>query len=232
MTDTNTGAARPSRNTLVTLGIAGVCGPLIMFAGDMLLYYRDVSSEYFTAHIAEIMSENPFLRLTLGGLAGPVGAVFYACGFALAALLIDPRHSFSRIGIFALFAFLIVIGGAYHAQFPQMAFHADAVLSGALPPSPIFHGVAEAPASYLVVFLYSYLGLGLIAWLWLGVLILLGRTALPRWSVILTPYIWFWFSDFMGALPQPFNIIVAGGWYNICYLPFLTFITLVAARRT
>lgn len=222
----------PSRGALVALGIAGVMGPLIMFAGDMLLYYCDVSTEYFTANLGLIMSENSWLRLTLGGLAGPVGAVFYACGFALAALLIDARHSFSRIAIFALFAFLIVIGGAYHAQFPQMAFHVDAVLSGALPASPIFPGAAEAPANYLIVFLYAYLGLGLIAWLWLGALILLGRTALPRWSVVLIPYIWFWFSDVMGALPQPFNVIVAGGWYNICYLPFFAFITLVAARRT
>ena len=201
-----------------------------MFGGDMLLYYRDVSSEYFSQHIAEIMGEHDFVRLTLGGLAGPVGAVLYMAAFLLAVLLIKPPRKFSKVGILVLFALMMAIGGAYHSHFPLMGFHAEAVLNGALPQSNLIPGVGETPAAYLSVFLYCYLGLGLLAWLWFGFLVVTGQTLLPRWAIVVTPFILFWVSDFMAALPQPLNIIVAGGWYNISYLPMLTLLLLTAAR--
>jgi hypothetical protein len=215
---------------LIALGVAGLSGPLLMFGGDMLLYYRDVSSEYFAQHIAEIMGEHDFMRMTLGGLAGPVGAVLYMAAFLLAVLLIKPNHPVSRVGIFVLFALMMTIGGAYHSHFPLMGFHAEAVLNGALPQSDAIPGVGREPADYLFVFLYSYLGLGLLAWIWFGFLVVTGQTYLPRWAIVLTPFILFWVSDFMTALPQPWNVVIAGGWYNISYLPMFSLLLLTAAR--
>lgn len=214
------------RRMLSLLGSLGLLGPLMMFAGDMLLYYRNVDMEYFGRHFAEIMRDHGSARLAVGGLLGPIAAVFYMASFLLAVLLIDRRHRRSRIGIFVVFALMMSIGGAYHAQFPMIAFQADAVLAGVLEAGDA--GFAKVAEGYLALYLYLYLGLGAIAWLWYGVLVGAGRTRLPRWAVLLTPWVWFWLSGLVAELPQPLNIIVAGGWYNLSYLPLFSLLLIVA----
>ncbi|MEL7060664.1 MAG: DUF6796 family protein [Acidobacteriota bacterium] len=220
------------RRALVALGWVGLSGPLLMFAGDLLLYFQATSSEEFGQRIFEIIRDHDFSRVALGGILGPVAAVLYMAAFLLAVLLIDGRHPRSRIGIFSLFAFMMAIGGAYHAQFPLLGFHVDAVQAGILPPSETFPGVAEQPAQYALLLLFSYLGLGALAWGWFGILVAAGRTALPRWSVLLTPFLFFWFSDLGALLPQPLNVIVIGGWFNLCYLPLFSMLIWVARRRS
>lgn len=216
------------QRTLVILAYVGLSGPLAMFAGDMLLYYQNVSSDYFAAHIAEIMRDMDFVRLALGGLLGPVAAVLYMASFLVIVLLIDPHHHRSRVGILVLFACMMAVGGAYHAQFPLLAFHADAVLAGALQQGETIPAVGKLPSSYLTVLTSAYIGFGAPAWIWLAVLILLRRTLLPRWSLLLIPVLWFPLGDLFYRLPQPLNIILAGGWFNLSYLPMFFLLLKVA----
>ncbi|MEM7218550.1 MAG: DUF6796 family protein [Pseudomonadota bacterium] len=225
---TNPAEAFIQPRTLVTLACVGLLGPLTMFAGDMLLYYTSVSSEYFDSHIAEIMSDMPFARLALGGLFGPIAAVLYMASFLVIVLFIDPDCRRSRIGIFVLFACMMTVGGAYHALFPLFAFHADAVLAGALPEAEHFPAVGALSAAYLNTLSAAYIGCGCAAWIWLAVLVFRGRTLLPRWSLLLTPVLWIPLGELFLALPQPLNVIFAGGWFNLAYLPMFALLVKVA----
>ena len=72
--------------TTVWIGLAGA---LLMFAGDMLLYYtpKDFSygpkssTEEKLNSIIDVMKSQPSKRVMTGGMIGPVAAFLYCVGF-------------------------------------------------------------------------------------------------------------------------------------------------------
>ena len=62
----------------------GLAGSLVMFAGDMLLYFTPGAYDMdgTLRPYAQIMRDLPERRVRLGGLLGPVAAFLYVVGFA------------------------------------------------------------------------------------------------------------------------------------------------------
>lgn len=79
-------------------GYAGLVGSLLMYAGDMLLYFTTQPLPDLEKDLLPSMGAVPLERLVAGGLAGPLAAVLYIIGFYHLFLRIkETRKKNSRL---------------------------------------------------------------------------------------------------------------------------------------
>ncbi|RRD59198.1 DUF6796 family protein [Tannerella forsythia] len=192
-------------------GYIGIAASLLMFAGDMLLYF---TTENFTGRHNELllsMGNVSFGRLVAGGLLGPLAAVLYVIGFYHLYLLIKDVWRKTAGLMFACFSVSMMIGGAFHAFFPAFG-----IVSSQGHPEMIAPLLSYA--EWLGGSTFVLMGTG---WLLFCVSVLQKQTALPRWIVVATPLITLWLNYLWHMLPQPWNCLIAGGWNNlVCTLFF------------
>ena len=97
----------------------GLVAALLMFAGDMALYFTDEPYEVeggIQPYLG-IMKRVPVWRLTLGGVLGPISAFFYCLGFTHLYLAVQPGWRVLGLAVTLLLSFGIVVGGAYHSHY-------------------------------------------------------------------------------------------------------------------
>lgn len=198
---------------MLSVVIAGLAGALLMFAGDMLLYYtpedfaygpKASSAEKIQA-IVDVMKRLPAKRVMAGGMIGPVAAFLYCVGFSHMVWMTDERMKTLAVAAFLFSCLGIITGGAYHSHCAYLGLLGEDRFADAL----------KAVQSYfqkLPLILYAGEGIG---FLLLVVLIVSGHTILPRWTFLLSPGILFLLRPVVGRLPKGIRIIVAGGWTNL-----------------
>lgn len=198
---------------MIYIVIAGLAGALLMFAGDMLLYYtpedfaynsQSSSAEKIQA-IVDVMKELPTKRVMAGGMIGPIAAFLYCVGFYHMVLITDERMKTFAVAAFLLSCFGIITGGAYHSHCAYLGLLGEDRFADALKAVETYF--QKMPLMY-------YAGEG-IGFLLLAVLIVSGHTILPRWMFLLSPGILFLLRSAVGCLPKGIRIIVSGGWTNL-----------------
>lgn len=191
--------------TIKTTAWIGLLASLLMFTGDMLLYFTTETFADFEKELLPSMGKISLERLTAGGLLGPLAACLYIVGFYHIYLSIkEPRKTLAKI-IFAALSVSIIVGGAYHAFFPAFGIAAS---NGQ--PELIDKLFVYAEYVGYVTFLPMVIG-----WVLFCYLILIKKTIFPRLLVLATPLITIWFSTLWISLPQPYLIIIGGGWNNL-----------------
>lgn len=187
----------------------GLAGSLVMFAGDMLLYFTPGAYDMdgTLRPYAQIMRDLPERRVRLGGLLGPVAAFLYVVGFAGLPMIGTGELSWLMCAVAVLLAFALVCGGAYHAQYPYLAIAARAG------DDSLVDQVAEnimALQRMATVPMYA-------AFVLLGIAVITGQTVLPQWMVVCTPLV----TSFLGFawlhVPQPARCVLFGGWSNLVF---------------
>jgi hypothetical protein len=208
--------------------IVGLAGALLMFAGDMLLYYtpedfaydsKSSSAEKIQA-IVDVMKKLPIKRVMAGGMIGPVSAFLYCVGFYHIVLITDESMNTLAMVAFLFSCFGIITGGAYHSHCAYLGLLGE----------DRFRDALEVVGKYFKKLpLILYVGEG-IGFLLLVILIVSGHTLLPRWMFLLNPGILFLLRPAVARLPKGIRIIVSGGWTNwisaIYYLAVLISILL------
>lgn len=198
---------------MLSVVIAGLAGALLMFAGDMLLYYtpedfaygpKASSAEKIQA-IVDVMKRLPAKRVMAGGMIGPVAAFLYCVGFSHMVWMTDERMKTLAVTAFLFSCFGIITGGAYHSHCAYLGLLGEDRFTDALK-------TAQNYFQKLPLILYAGEGIG---FLLLAVLIVSGHTILPRWMVLLSPGILFLLRPVVGRLPKGIRILVAGGWTNL-----------------
>ena len=99
-------------------GYIGIVASLLMFTGDMLLYF---TTENFANRHDELllsMGSVSFGRLVAGGLLGPLPALLYIVGTYHLYLRTQKPYRRSARVMFAIFAAGWMVDGAYHGFFP------------------------------------------------------------------------------------------------------------------
>lgn len=196
-----------TRRTILLTGAAGIAGALGMFAGDMLLYFT--TAEYDPSggllEYARIMSGVSPARLIAGSMLGPICAFLYCVGFGQLLLAVKKESQWTARITVTAFWLAWIVGGAYHSQFGALGGAAGS-------------GGAEAVVGHVEVFYRVTIGLFAVAAALLAFSILTGRTWYPRRFVLLTPAVLIWLP--LNLLPQPFRIVLMGGWTNLMFLPF------------
>lgn len=209
-------AIRTSSPSLRLLALVGIAGPLVMYMGDLLLYYAPVTMAEFEANMPQIMRERPIGQVLAGGFLGPIAAIGYAAAYlALSSMLTGSAWQKAVILVFWLLA--ASVGAAYHSQFPHLMFPAPL---DAPPGAEFWARLPAAQGHYMNALLGTYLALKAAAWLWFTLLVAFRRSALPRPFALISPLIIFWAVPAVSILPVPFNVLIGGGWFNIMYMPF------------
>ena len=197
---------------LTTIWI-GLAGALLMFAGDMLLYYTPEdfacdpksSAEEKINAIIDVMKGLPTRRVIAGGMIGPIAAFLYCVGFYHIVLMTGEQAHTLAMAAFLLSCFGVITGGAYHSHFAYLGLLGD----------DRNRDVLNAAMMYfqkMPLILYAGEGLG---FLLLIFLIATGKTVLPRRMFLLSPGMLFLLKHAVGRLPKGIRIIISGGWTNL-----------------
>lgn len=209
---------------LQLLTLFGILGSLLMFTGDMLLYYEPVSGLDYNS--TSRMSTMPIQRLIAGGIIGPVASIFSIIGCYFFFVIFKSVNKFLAKFLFASFAILFVFAGSYHAMFPNLGF------IGRLP---------ESLQSQQLIYIRTYLNqintliyiFGTIGTFILFYLVIFKKTLFPKWMLLFTPTILILFASLIkNYIPYPFGAIVYGGWINLCFMLFFTICLLHFSRMS
>jgi len=208
--------------------VAGLCGALLFFAGDMLFYGHWGSGAGFHQGMIKTVSNASLVRLYAGGLVGPVAACLCIVGFWHVYLNVRPAQA--RIGQVMLVAFflLMVFGSAIHTLWTtrglaiKYCYGDDDVGCRALVQAvnsywDLAYNLGAAP---------GYLG----AVLLLG-LVLLGKTWYPRWTALANPAVLVVLSPLADRAPAPLGAVLSGGFTNLSIALFFLVSVLTTWKR-
>lgn len=190
--------------------VIGLLGALLMFLGDMVLYYSkdDYKDKDAVNSIISIMKQVSIKRLYIGGLLGPISAFIYCIGFYHIILIAQTSQLKLAWIIFFINVLGLILGGAYHAQCAYLGLLSRYENNGFF----------EEYISYLkfqAKIIFAIIGLGSFG---LSIMILLGYTIIPRWVVLFTPIVLIFLTPLVGKLPKSAHMIIRGGWNNIIYI--------------
>ena len=193
-------------------GVAGLCGALLFFAGDMLFYGHVGSGAGFHQGLIATVTNASLMRLYAGGLVGPVAACLCIVGFWHVYLNVRPsQERIARLMLAAL-AVLMVFGSAIHVLWATRGFAlkycygSDDVGCRAL--LKAVNSYWEL--AYNIGALPGYVG----AMVLLG-LVLLGKTWYPRWTALANPAVLMLLSPLADRTPAPFGAVLSGGFTNL-----------------
>lgn len=199
--------------------LAGILGSLLMYSGDLLLYGDTTLAEITPESVVATMRSLDSIRVIAGGAVGPFAALLYCIGFYGVSRLVRPERQVLRTAVFLLFCLGVIYGGAYHSQFPHLAF---AVSENGM-------GTIAATSDYI-----NLLSLGAFApWALASILfqyaVMRGRTFCRKRAALLAPLPLALLIIPMMKLPAPFLVLVAGGWYSLMFTVFFA-VCLAEAR--
>ncbi|MCH5349051.1 MAG: hypothetical protein J1E40_06995 [Oscillospiraceae bacterium] len=202
--------------------LTGLIAGLLMFSGDMLLYYdkKDYVSDGKFDSVIDIMKNLSDKRLYAGGIIGPIAAFLYCIGYYHIVLIADDKIFVPAMTSFLLSCLGIIIGGAYHSHCAYLG------LIGKLDDKKAMDTVIKYfTALNKLSVLFQAAGLLIIL-----ACVALGWTELPNWLAIFTPGVLYLLLPLMKKLPKGIHIIICGGWANlifvIYYLAVLIYISL------
>lgn len=209
------------RNQIKITGVIGIIAAILMFLGDMFLYFTTENISNFEEEIIAILGEVSNVRLLIGGLLGPLASFLFIIGFYQIYLAIKPAYTKIAKLLLALLSLGIIYGGAFHSHFTHLGIMSFANNTEAL----------KLAENYSVLTFYFMFFPSLIAYIILAYLILAKKTYYPKWVVLVSPIILFWFSEVVQLLPQPYLIVIAGGWSNIIFILFFSVSTFVLLKN-
>jgi hypothetical protein len=205
-----------------------MAGASLLLAADWILLGSLTSGSEFQDNWYVLLSETPRWRLTVGGLAGPVGAWLYVVGFWQLYLALKPAGGRLAFGAFAGFSMSFVwVAGAFHTSFPFMAdaWRAKRAVTGT--EAAVVQGLAEQTFAYAGLLYYIGLAPALIGTGLLAYAILRGRSRYPRWFAALNPAVLFLLSTLFRLVPAPLGGPLVIGAGNLVFLLFFAVSTVL-----
>lgn len=200
---------------------AGLLGSLLMFAGDMLLYFTTEENIDIEQDLLASMGSIPPARFFAGGVVAPFATFVYILGFYHVYLRVDIAHKVWGRWILGILSLGIISGGAFHACFPTFGIVA------AQGHAQLIYALIEY-TSLLGNLAFGCFGLG---WLLYTYIVLRKWADFPRWTVLFTPLVTVWLVFLWHSLPAPFEVIFAGGWFSLMFTIFYIVALLTLRKR-
>lgn len=193
-------------------GIAGLCGALLFFAGDMLFYGHLGSAGDFHQGMLTTVRNMSVARLYTGGLVAPFAACLCTLGFWHVYLNVRVFHD--RIGriMLAAFAVLMVAGSAIHALWATRGLALKFCYGNG---DVGCRAVLQAINQYWNIAYYVGAVPGFFAFVLLFCLVLFGKSCYPRWTVLVNPAVLLLLSPVADRMPAPGGAILSGGFTNL-----------------
>ena len=192
--------------------LVGLMGSVLMFCGDMILYYTPEDFDYESGTeknkmqaVIDVMKNLPVKRVAVGGLIGPIAAFLYCIGFYHIIKITNGLWHVLGVAAFLFLCMGIIAGGAYHSHCAYLGLLGDDKYKDS-------RDIVLKYFSKLALVLYGGAGIG---FLLLIILIVTGNTMLPRWFFIITPGMLFLLKPLVSRLPKGVRVIISGGWSNL-----------------
>ena len=200
-------------------GIAGLCGALLFFAGDMLFYGHLGSGTGFHQGMVTTVRNASLARLYAGGLVGPFAACLCILGFWHVSL--NVRASHARMGrvMLVAFALLMVFGSAIHTLWTTKGLALKYCYGN---DDAGCRAVVQAINQYWDIAYYFGAVPAYFAFILLVALVLFGKTWYPRWTVLSKPAVLLLFSPLADMTPAPLGAALTGGFTNLSIALFFT----------
>ncbi|PHS68319.1 MAG: hypothetical protein COB12_00250 [Flavobacterium sp.] len=196
------------------LGIAGILGGLILFAGDMLFYYQSGSTDLLM-NMATASNE----RIALSGVSALVASWLYLLGLGQVYYAFKPASVRVRTIVIISFAGILTAYGVVHAEYVAIAVTAKLAIQNQLDIT-----TATELATYIndllrlfVYPLFAVLSFVFISQVWKR------KTLYPRWMLFFFPLLPFLLQGvFVKALSGDAWTIIIGGFLNLILVLFFT----------
>lgn len=203
--------------------LSGILGSLLMFTGDMILYYEPVSGSDYDS--VAVMSTMPIERLVAGGLIGPFASIFSIIGGYIFYLVFRSAHKFLAKILFASFAILFIVAGTYHAVFANYG------IIGRLP-EPLQSQQLLLFRTYMEA-IYTVIYISGAFWtLLLFYVVIFKKSLYPKWMLLFTPTLLLLLSQSLkDYIPYPLGAVIYGGWINLCFMLFFIVCFLHFSRK-
>ena len=196
--------------------LSGLLGSSLFLAGDMMFYGTLSSAADF--HPLVEMAHRPLSAIVIGGLLGPIAAIF--SGFGMGVFYLTTKSGSRRIAlaITAALAIMMFTGGAYHAIYAVFGF-----ASRVSDPSIRQNLIAQVASLRNAVSWPMYLA-GITGTLLAYFLPFYRKTLFPRWLLILLPTTLSMadsaFRPIFLRIPAPLGSLIRGGWINGSFVLF------------
>ncbi len=196
------------------LGIFGIIGGLILFAGDMLFYY-DGSN----VNLNENMGNASDFRIIASGLTALIASWFYLIGLGQVYVALKPTKPFLRTIILICFGAIFTAYGVIHGAYVAIATSAKLATRYNFDLNDAVHLAAETNnIMRLIIYpIFGVLSILFIAQVWKR------NTLYPRWIIFFFPLLPFVVRDLVCAsLSGATKTVVCGGYLNLILVVFFT----------
>ncbi len=207
-----------SRQTAVLLGILGILGSIVLFAGDMLFYYNGDQID-FIANMGNVSPE----RIVLSGVSALIAAWLYTFASGQVYYAFQPAKKWIRVTVFVTFTMIMISYGVVHGAYVAIAVSAQNAVGMGMAPDAF---TELAVTTNNAVRYITYLPFGIFTALFIPA-VWLKKTYYPRWVIIFSPIILFLLSGAItGALDGKMKSIIGGGYLNLILLLFFSTATI------
>ncbi len=195
-------------------GCVGILGGIILFSGDMLLYYDPERIDF-----RQNMAYASDFRIIASGVCALFAAWFYAIGTLQVYIAFKPSKPFYRNLIALCFGAIFIAFGIVHAAYTAIAATAKLSLENNL---DLNNAVALSVRvnDTLREFVYPIFGLLSIFFIrqvWIR------KSLYPRWIIAFFPLLLFLLEGVVTEhLPDNLFVIVKGGYLNLLLIIFFT----------
>jgi len=196
------------------LGVFGILGGLILFAGDMLLYYDPVNMS-----LKRNMGNASDFRIIASGVCALFAAWFYMLGLGQVYYAFKITKPIFRNGMLISFGGILISYGIVHGAFLAIATTAKLATEHSL---DINEAVLLSEKTNEILRLFVYPLFGILSILFISQ-VWKRKTLYPRWIILFFPLIPFLIEDLVTQyLQKNIWIVIKGGYLNIILVIFFT----------
>jgi len=201
-----------TQKVAIWLGVSGILGSLVLFAGDMLFYYNGEQTDLL-ANMANASSE----RIIASGICALIAAWLYTLASGQIYYGFQPEKAWVRWVVFLTFGMIMIAYGVVHSGYVAIATSAKNAVEMGVAPAELT-GLAIAANQALRKIVYVPFGVFTIVFIpsvWMK------RTHYPRWMIFFSPIVPFLLEGvIVGHLEGKIRVIIGGGYLNLILLLF------------
>ncbi len=201
-----------SRKSAVWLGLLGVLGGMVLFAGDMLFYFLPGSTD-----ISLNMAQAAGWRIRLSAVTALFATFLYILGIGQIYYAFEKTTPAARTATVLLFLYIFIGYGIVHAQYTAIAISARIAQSNGLdlPATVAFARSINDTLRQLIYPAFAALSVLFIWQVWKR------KTRYPRWMVLFYPLLPFIIQfPLCPALSGQAYLIICGGYLNLILILF------------
>ena len=199
---------------LRAMGIFGIMGGVILFAGDMLYYY-DANNP----NLLENMGNAFNFRIIASGITALLASWFYMLGLGQVYYAFKPTTAKVRNTVLISFGMILISYGIIHAAYLAIATSTKLAIENQL---DIDSATALASQANQILRLFIYPVFAVLSYFFITQ-VWKRKTYYPRWIILFFPLIPFLFQGVISKfLTGKLWIIFAGGFLNIILIIFFT----------